>query len=149
MNCQPASESPASKVGSNLAGLTHDLMTLGELQCQLIGVDLREGLSKSIVPGVILVGAVLLALGTMPVVLLGIGWSLVNLAGFSVGVTFLMVSLVALVVAGLAAWWGVTRLIDALSVLLRSQRELTENLSWVKKALLQQNTRSELYRQHL
>lgn len=85
MNGRKPSESPASQVGSNLAGLTHDLITLGELQLQLIGVDLREGLSKGLLPGFVIFSAVLLALGTMPVILLGIGWSLHNLAGFSIG----------------------------------------------------------------
>lgn len=149
MNGQHNGASPTSGVGSNLAGLTHDLMTLGELQCQLIGVDLREVLSKSIVPAMVIVGSILLGLGTMPVILLGIGWSLVNLAGFSIGVTFLIVSLIALILAASATWWGLTRLIHALGTLQRSQSELAENLRWVKRALLQQDTRSEVYRQRV
>lgn len=136
MNGRHATESPASKVGSNLAGLTHDLMTLAELQCQLVAVDLRDGLSKSLIPVVMIIGAILLALGTMPVILLGIGWSLVTSAGLSIGITFLLVSLAALILAGLVAWWGSTQLIQALSVLKRSQNELRENIRWVKQALV-------------
>ncbi|MEZ6144032.1 MAG: phage holin family protein [Planctomycetaceae bacterium] len=149
MNGRKPSETPASQVGSNLAGLTHDLITLGELQLQLIGVDLREGLSKGLLPGFVIFSAVLLALGTMPVILLGIGWSLHNLVGFSIGATFLMVSMVALAVSGLSGWWGFRSLMRSFATMKRSQSELAENLRWVKAALTQQNTRSELYRQRL
>ena len=86
------SKSPAKRMGRSMAGLLHDLITLAELQTQLVAVDLKEGTGRSIVPIVLIVGAVLLTLGTMPVILLGIGWALVNLAGFSEGAAFLLVS---------------------------------------------------------
>lgn len=149
MNGHTNGKSPATGVGHNLAGLSHDLIALVELQCQLVAVDAREATSRAILPIVMIAGATLLALGTMPVVLLGIGWALVNLAGFTHGAAFLTVSLIALIAAAGSALWGWTRLKAAIAVMKRSQRELTQNVRWVKQALLRKNTRSELYRQRV
>lgn len=74
MNGQRGQTSPAGGVKKNLAGLTHDLISLAELQAQLVAVDLRDSYSRSVVPAVLVVTALLLALGAMPVILLGIGW---------------------------------------------------------------------------
>ncbi|QDU37173.1 hypothetical protein Mal4_14820 [Maioricimonas rarisocia] len=149
MNGVRADTSPAGGVKKNLAGLTHDLISLAELQAQLVAVDMRESYSRSVVPAILIVGALLLALGAMPVILLGIGWALVNLAGFGEGAAFLLVSVVAIGIAGLAGWWGVQKLKTAFQVLTRSRQEFAENVWWVKQALLRQQTQTELYRRHV
>lgn len=141
--------SPAAGVGRNVAGLIHDLISLAELQSQLVAVDVREGTSKSLLPIGLIVGSVLLALGTMPVVLLGIGWALVNQAGFSEGMAFLVVSVCALIAAAGAAWWGVRKLQSALAVLSRSRHELSENIRWIKLALKNDQAAAEMYREHV
>ncbi|MFG0295581.1 MAG: phage holin family protein [Maioricimonas sp. JB045] len=149
MNGQRGQTSPAGGVKKNLAGLTHDLISLAELQAQLVAVDLRDSYSRSVVPAVLVVTALLLALGAMPVILLGIGWALVNLAGFGEGAAFLLVSLTAVGLAAATGWWGVQKLKASLGVLTRSRRELSENVWWIKQALLRQQTQSELYRRHV
>ena len=149
MNGRHSVESPAAGVGRNVAGLTHDLISLAELQTQLVMVDVREGTAKCLLPIALMVGAVLLALGTMPVVLLGIGWALVNLAGFSEGGAFLLVSVLALAVAAGSGWWSVRKLQSAWSVLSRSRQELSENIRWIKRALKNQHTPAETYRRHV
>lgn len=149
MNGTTAKRSPVPNVGRNLAGMTHDLISLTELQCQLVAVDLEEATSKSLLPVILIAVAILLALGTMPVALLGIGWAFVTLGGYSEGTVFLMVSLVALVVAGGIGWLGVIQLRSAVAVMKRSQRELKENVRWVKQALLTQDTRADLYRRRV
>ncbi|MCA9077887.1 MAG: phage holin family protein [Planctomycetaceae bacterium] len=146
---QKREQSPATGVRRNLAGLTHDLITLGELQCQLVAVDLRDAKTQSIIPIVMIAGGLLLAMGTMPVILLGIGWALVNLAGFTEGIAFLTVSLIALAIAAATAWWGWNKLNSALAIMKRSQHELSENVRWIKQSLLQHDTRSAIYRQRV
>ncbi len=141
--------SPATGVGRNLAGLMHDLITLGELQCQLVVVDLRDARTQSIVPLLMILGGLLFAMGTIPVILLGIGWALVNLVGVSEGMAFLSVSLIALAIALSTAWWGWKKLNAAVAVVKRSQRELRENVRWIKKSLLQHGGRATMYRQRV
>ncbi len=149
MNGHPAKESPAAGVGQNLTGLAHDLIALIELQCQLVAVDLRAAKRQSLIPIVMIAGAALLALGTMPVILLGIGWALVNQLGFSFGAAFASVCLSALVVAWGTGHWGWTKLKSTCHVLRRSQQELTENVQSVKRALLTQKTQAQRYRQRM
>ena len=149
MNGRSVDPSPVKGVGRNMAGLTHDLLALGELQCQLIAVDLREAKSRSILPAILIVAALLLALGTMPVALLGVGWALVNLGGFSEGAAFLLVSLVSLGLVVGTTWWALSRLRAAFAVLSRSKQELKANLRWIMQALRKQGARAEVYRQRV
>lgn len=135
--------SPASGVGENVADLTHDLLALAELQFQLLLVDLREGGSHSKLPLALIAAGALLALGTVPVALLGIGWLLVNLAELSQGVAFLVTAAGALLLAGLLAWWGYSRLRGAMSLLTRSRGEFAANIHWIKQALKQRTPTHE------
>lgn len=149
MNGRSVAQSPAAGVGRNLAGLNHDLITLGELQAQLLAVDLRDAGSASLLPVILLTLALLIALGTMPVVLLGIGWVLVNVAGLGEGAAFLVVSAVALGTVAALSWWSWRELSAAVGILKRSQQELKENVRWIKQVLLKPNTQQELYRQRV
>jgi hypothetical protein len=132
--------SPAADVSNNVANFSHDLLTLSELQAQLFLVDLREGVVQSIMPLVLVVGGLALALGAIPVLLLGLGRVLVEQAGWSAGVSFLATSAVALALAGGLAWLGWRRLRLSLETFTRSKRELKENIFWIKQALKHRNT---------
>jgi Putative Actinobacterial Holin-X, holin superfamily III len=149
MNGRRVDGSPAAGFGRNLAGLMHDLVCLGELQCQLFALDVRESVSRSVVPIGLIIAALLLALGTVPVVLAGIGWALVNLADLSPGAAFLIVSLISLVLVAGALWWSLRRIRSALASFHRSRQELQDNVRWIKDALKFQGTQTEVYRQRV
>lgn len=146
MNGRHNETSPAAGVGRNLADLSHDLLTLAELQGRLLMVDFAEGKSNSIVPLILIVVGCLLALGALPVFLLAFGWMLVNLAGMSEHAAFFVVSIAAIVLAGAAVWGGYRMLTSALAVLSRSRQELHENLQWIKTALQRQGTAAKFSR---
>lgn len=133
--------SPAADVGSNVADFSHDLISLTELQIQLFAVDVREGTSHSVIPVVLIVAGLILALGAVPVLLLGVAWALVHYAELSQEVALLATGLTALVIAGLMAWVGWRRMQSALSIFTRSQHELKENIYWIKQALKRRSTR--------
>lgn len=140
MNGQQRKTSPAVGMGRNLADLSHDLLTLVELQCQLLFVDIAEGKSKSILPLILIVSGCLLALAALPVLLLAFGWMLVNLGELSQHAAFFIVSLSAIALAGGAVWGGFKLLSRAMAVLGRSRQEMRENLEWIKFALKQHGT---------
>lgn len=135
VNGRHKAESPVRRVRRNLAGLGHDVISLAELQLQLISLDVRETASKSIMPVVLLVCCVLLGLGVFPVLLMGLGWLLVEQAGLSQASGFLIAGGAALLVAavlGAAGLWGLRKALQPLS---RSREELQENVRWIKNAL--------------
>lgn len=140
-----ASEAPIPEASNvlrtNVAGLLHDVLTLGELQVQLVTLDLRETWSKSKIPAVLIAGALIFALGTIPVFLGGIGWVLHNTAGWGVGVALLVTAGVALLLAGVTAWISWRKMSSALTTLTRSQQELSSNVRWIKNALKHPQTR--------
>lgn len=132
--------SPAAGVGHNVADLSHDLIELAELQCQLLLVDVSESKSKSMIPVIVMAGAALFALGTIPVILLGVGWLLVDTLDLSEAAAFLIVGFVSLLIAAGAGWWGYRAVKSALSLLTRSRREMSENIRWIKMALKSRGT---------
>lgn len=122
-------------VGRSVSGLAHDVIELAELQAQLLALDLRDSGSRAAPPVALLVSAVLLALGSMPVLLLGIGWLLVRQAGWTEGAAFLSVGGGAVLLAAATAWIGSRRLQSAITILTRSTQELSENIQWLKQTL--------------
>lgn len=122
-------------VGRSVSGLAHDVIALAELQVQLLAVDLRDSRARAVLPVALLVSGVLLALGAMPVLLLGIGWLLVRQAGWTEGAAFLTVGGGAILLAAAIAWIGSRKLQSAIEVLARSCGELSENVQWLKQTL--------------
>ena len=143
MNGNRSEESPASGMGRNLSGLIYDLTSLVELQCRLTACDVRETASQSWLPMLIILMAALLALSALPVLLIGLGWWLTQLSGIPLPAAFLLVSVVALGVAAIAAWWGSQRLRQAFAVLQRSRDELASTLNWIKRAASQHAARQD------
>lgn len=131
------------QVTRNVSELAHDVITLAELQAQLLACDLRDGKSRAIGPIVSMAAGLILALGTMPVLLMGIGWLLVNHAGWSEGAALLVAGGGGLVVSGGLAWFGWRRLKAALAIIARSRNELAENIRWLKGTLKRGEARHE------
>jgi hypothetical protein len=70
-------------VAKDVGELTSDVMSLAQLQLELFTTDCRTGMRGLLTPVVLLLGAGLAALGTVPVVLLLLAETLVRVAGFS------------------------------------------------------------------
>ena len=123
------------RMAGNVAGVIHDVTELIELQARLFAADIKAAVRESILPLVLMVTAVCILLGAMPVLLLGVAevlaaqveWSrtvsLLVAAGMGVGVALLVLVI---------AWWRLRRGISHLD---GSLEELERNVAWIKQVL--------------
>ena len=127
--------SAANVVAKGMGELTHDIVSLAELQFELFRIDCREGLKRMLVPVALLLFAGIVAVGTVPVALMLIAEILTQDAGLSRAAAFSIAALSGFVVAlgiGVVGWSylrGVVRVFE------RSREELTRNMTWIKHAL--------------
>jgi hypothetical protein len=122
-------------VFGNLADFAGDVATLAELQAKLASHDLKETISRATIPvGAIMVGGVL-ALGTIPVLLIGVGELLGPLLGLSHGGSMLAVAILALVLATAMLLFAMPALKRSFASFQRSREELVRNIAWIKTVL--------------
>ncbi len=126
----------ASKgLAMDIGEFAQNVLTLAELQSQLLAADVREFGRQVFVPGAVLLCGVALALACFPLALVALALWLVEVfaisyaAGFSIA---LGVGTVASTVMCLMGWHQVH---GHVTVLRRSQQELVRNLRWIKKVL--------------
>ena len=115
--------------------LTHDIVSLVELQFELFRVDCREGLRRILIPVALLMSAGIVALGTVPIMLILIAEILTQAAGLSRAAAFSIAAMSGFIIAlaiGVAGW---SYMRGVVHVFERSREELTRNLIWIKHAL--------------
>ena len=115
--------------------LTHDIVSLVELQFELFRIDCREGLKRMLVPVTMLLIAGIVAVGTVPIALIFIAEFLTQAAGLSRAAAFSIAALGGFILAvaiGLVGW---SYLRGIVHVFERSREELTHNMTWIKHAL--------------
>lgn len=132
----PVEETAAHAVARNTGEFLHDLVTLGELQLQLLYIEGQEKLRSLLWPVMTLVAGVVVGVATLPVALIAIALTLTEVttlspaqsAGIAVGVGLLIAALfVAIGFSALKAPSG--------NAFERSGREWRQNLRWIKEAL--------------
>lgn len=131
---EPASN-PAKAVFGNATQVVRDMTELAELQTKLLAADISALKRKSTLPVILLVIALCVLLGAVPVVLFGVAELLVQQAEFprvwaymtSAGGGFLTALILSLV-----AW---LRLRSGFAELENSRRELSQNINWIKTTL--------------
>jgi hypothetical protein len=127
--------SPPNGVAKDMGELTHDIVSLAELQFELFRIDCREGFKRMLVPVAVLLVAGVVAVGTVPIALIFVAEFLAQAAGLSRAAAFSIAALSGFVVAlaiGVVGWCclrGVVRVFE------RSREELTCNMNWIKHAL--------------
>jgi len=115
--------------------LTHDIVSLAELQFELFRIDCREGFKRILVPVAVLLVAAVVAVGTVPIALILVAEFLAQAAGLSRAAAFSIAAMSGFFVAlaiGVVGWSclrGVVRVFE------RSREELTCNMNWIKHAL--------------
>jgi hypothetical protein len=127
--------SPLTLVG-NIADFGNDIATLAELQAKLTLLDAKDAATKATTPLILLVGGLVLALASLPVILLGLADLIASTLKISSGVSQLIVGLAALSLAGGAALVGWKGSTGSLTSFRRSSEELTRNLSWIRTVLV-------------
>ncbi len=126
---------PPNGVAQDMGDLTHDMVSLAELQFELFRNDCRKGLKGLLTPFALLLLAGIAAAGTVPVALICVAELLAQAAGLSRAAAFSITALggfsaaAALGVAGWSHVRGVGR------VFRRSREELTRNMTWIKQVL--------------
>jgi hypothetical protein len=126
---------PPNGVAQGMGDLTHDIVSLAELQFELVRNDYRAGVKGLLVPVVLLLGAGIVALGTVPVALLLMAEILIQVAGLSRTSALSIAAasgFTAAVVLGVAGW---SQLRGVGRVFQRSREEWIRNLNWIKLAL--------------
>jgi len=130
-----SSSSPPNRVAKGMGELTHDIVSLAELQFELFRIDCREGFKRILVPVAVLLVAAVVAVGTVPIALILVAEFLAQAAGLSRAAAFSIAALSGFIVAvaiGVVGWSclrGVVRVFE------RSREELTRNMAWIKHAL--------------
>jgi len=127
--------SPGSLVG-NIAEFGNDVATLAELQAKLAVFDAKDCLARATVPLIIVAAGAVLALGSIPVVLIGLADLIAASTRLSDGSARLLVGLVFLIGAGAAAFVALRASLRSLESFRRSNEELARNLSWIRTVLV-------------
>jgi hypothetical protein len=126
---------PPNGVAQGMGDLTHDIVSLAELQFELVRNDYRAGMKGLLAPVVLLLVAGVMALGTVPIALLLLAEILIQVGGlsrasaFSIAAAGGFISATALGVVGWSQLRGIGR------VFRRSREEWIRNLNWIKLAL--------------
>ncbi len=137
INGQPRIDEAAAQVSEGVANLATELITLTELQARLAVLDLQESGSLAIKPISLLSGGAGLALGTIPIILLGFTWLLDRMTSLTLDGAAFVVALISLVISGICIGVGYSHTKQAFCVLNRSREEFRANLQWIKKAIQQ------------
>jgi glycerol uptake facilitator-like aquaporin len=128
-------ESAAAGVRDGVGDLLHDVVSLSELQVQLLAVDARESVDKAKTPIGLLVAGIALALGAVPVLLLSLAEALTLWLGWERALSYLVSGLAGAVIAGILLYLAWQQMGAVLAVFDRSRVELAENIRWIKYAL--------------
>lgn len=117
------------------AGIVKDAIELGELQCRLLGEDLKQTTRQARLGIVILVAACGCLLAVGPVTLLAIAATLELTLEFSRAASLGLAAAIGLAVSltSLVIGWSVLR--RSTHNLDRSHEELRNNIAWIKQML--------------
>jgi len=129
-------------VARNLAELSHDALTLGDLQMRLFWADTRRLLGDLIYPGAMLLVGVVLVLGCVPFALATIAIALAEATRLTLAQASAFTLAGGLILGAVAALAAVTWIRRGLRPFERSLAECDLNLRWIKKILQEQATSS-------
>jgi len=125
-----------SVVGS-IAGFGTDVANLADLQLKLATLDFNEATAKATLPLSLLVGGLVVLLGSVPVAIAGAALLIASALGISLGLTLLLTAIVVMIAAGASVAFAGLRLTRSFEVFRRSREELVRNISWIRTVLVQ------------
>jgi len=131
-------ETPEKKpLGTNIASLVRDLARMGDLQLQLLSLDIKQFWSNARTGLTVSLLAAISILASLPVLLFGIAGLLERVTGWSPDVCRLTLGAAMTLGGAVVMWIAVARVGNAAASFTRSQQELTQNLKWVREVLHQ------------
>lgn len=128
---------PTEAVVGGVAEFGNDLAELAELQFKLVAIDVKEAVGRATLPAVVAAIAAVLALGALPVILMGLAQLLVDYANLRPGWAYLLVGVAVVALASIATLVVLPRLKASAESFRRSSEELTRNISWIRTVLVQ------------
>lgn len=129
--------SPRRAATKGVRELAHDAVTLGELQMELLKADAEDWTQRFVPPVLALAATLGIALGTIPVLLHVLAYGLIEGAGWSHWLSFLVAGVAGLALAGILGTIGWSRLRKSFHVFERSREEMRQNVNWLKHVLSQ------------
>ena len=130
-----APESASKGFARGVGDFTHDVLTLAELQAQLLSADVQECRQRVLVPTLLLLCGLAVGLACFPVGLTALALCLVENYTMSYATGFLTAFIVGAVLGVLLSFIGCLQVRKSLAVLQRSQQELIRNLRWIRKVV--------------
>ena len=112
-----------------------DVLTLAELQSQLLDADIREFAGRGWISSLVLISGLALGLASLPIALITVALGLVHWLEVSYFTAFLIVVIAAAIGSSGLSIVGWIQLRRRTAVLRRSKDEFTRNLQWIKKVL--------------
>lgn len=125
-------------VATSFSGLAHDAIELGELQVQLLALDVKSTSQNARGAFVLTVAGASFLLSSISVGLFALAELLTEKLGWSQAAADIVAALVGICLGGifLATAWRQWQ--AGLSALSRSREELSRNIAWIKSTLRQQ-----------
>jgi hypothetical protein len=126
---------PGRVMRRSISQLGSDVITLAELQAELLKVDVRDW-AKSFVKAVAaMVAALVLLLASAPILLISLGYFINQSSDLSMAASMLIAAGVGVLLAAVAGGLGVWLLKREHGMLDRFSGELKQNISWLKQVL--------------
>lgn len=141
------SSSATHPLARGVRDLACDVISLAELQGQLLITDLREGRPQLARSAMLLMIAPLFGLAGVMLLLLGLSGIVAQWWECDLATAQLAVATVVLAVTILLTWYGWHYLTTAAGVLERSRSELSQNIAWIKAVL--QTSPASLHRRSM
>lgn len=132
----------------NVGRLSHRMLTLMELQAELLKVDARDAQRALARPLVFLFGGAVFGLCSVPLLMIAVAHALREWAAFSWTTAFFAAAVLASAIAAGAILTGWLLLRKRLGVFNRSVREFRTNMTWLKESLKGEEI-GERGRQHI
>ena len=128
-------KSPLSDLQSSTRMLVHDILALADLQLQLFRADGQEMARKAAPKLVLAAVGVVIAASSLPLLMVGLAYALVELAGFPIWAAMLSSAVIGIIVGAIAVVIGIKRLQPLSGIWQRSTGELRENVEFLKETL--------------
>jgi Putative Actinobacterial Holin-X, holin superfamily III len=119
----------------NISQLGSDVLTLMELQTELLQLDLREWTRGMVKSAVAIAVALVLLLATAPVLLISLGYFINDMTDLSMTVSMLIAAGAGILLAAIAAGLGMWMLKRDKGMLRRFSPELKRNVRWLKQVM--------------
>jgi len=127
-------------LGHSVGRLGSDVLTLMELQTELLQLDLKQWMSGFVKSMIAISVGLVLALASLPVLMAAFGYFLNDMTSLSLAASMLIAGLTGVVIAAAAVGLGIWLLKREKGMLHRFKTELRHNVRWLRQVLSRPTT---------